>query len=86
MTCQAAYCYSLQLSELDDCLDDLSESQGLIDCVVLAHKFFEKDLWDLNSIENLDSIQSEDPILEGIILKSLFSYGGIVYPAVKPIQ
>jgi hypothetical protein len=54
MTVQAAFCYSLQLSQLDDCLDNLRESQGLIDCVVLAHKFFEKELWALKSIEELD--------------------------------
>ena len=54
MTTQAALCYSLQLSELDDCLDNLSESQGLVDCVVLAGKFFEKELWDLSNIEELD--------------------------------
>jgi len=53
LTLQASFCYSLQLSELDDCLDDLSESQGLIDCVVLAHKFFEKELWDLSAIQEL---------------------------------
>jgi serine/threonine protein kinase len=54
MTVQAAFCYSLQLSQLDDCLDNLRESQGLIDCVVLAHKFFEEELWALKSIEELD--------------------------------
>jgi serine/threonine protein kinase len=53
-TVQAAFCYSLQLSQLDDCIDDLSQSQGLIDCVVLAHKFFEKELWNLKDIERLD--------------------------------
>ena len=54
LTLQASFCYSLQLSELDDCLDDFSQSQGLIDCVVLAHKFFEKELWDLNAIQELN--------------------------------
>lgn len=53
-TVQAAFCYSLQLSQLDDCIDDLAQSQGLIDCVVLAHKFFEKELWNLKDIERLD--------------------------------
>lgn len=53
-TVQAAFCYSLQLAQLDDCIDNLSESQGLIDCVVLAHKFFEKELWNLKDIETLD--------------------------------
>jgi serine/threonine protein kinase len=55
LTVQAALCYSIQLSQLDDGIDDLDESQGLIDCVVLAHKFFERELWDLKSIEDLDS-------------------------------
>lgn len=54
LTIQAAYSYSTQLSQLDDSLDDLSQSQGLVDCVVLAHKFFEKKLWDLGAIEALD--------------------------------
>lgn len=53
-TVQAALCYSLQLSQLDDCIDDLSASQGLIDCVVLGHKFFEKELWNLKEIEKLE--------------------------------
>lgn len=54
LTIQAAYCYSTQLSQLDDELDSLEDSQGLIDCVVLAHKFFEKELWDLKAVEELD--------------------------------
>ena len=54
LTIQAAFCYSMQLTQLDDGIDDFTESQGLIDCVVLAHRFFEKETWDLKSIEDLD--------------------------------
>lgn len=54
LTSQAALMYSQQLSQLEDC-DNLKESQALCDCVVLAHKFFEKEIWSLRNIENIDS-------------------------------
>ena len=53
-TIQAAFMYSQQLSQIENC-DDLKESQALCDCVVLAHKFFEKDIWCLREIENIKS-------------------------------
>ncbi len=53
-TLQAACVYSQQLSQLEDC-DDLSESQALCDCVVLAHQFFEREIWSLQAMEELDS-------------------------------
>ena len=51
LTSQAALFYSIQMSQLED-VDDLTESQSLLDCIVLAHKFFEKDLFDLCDLEN----------------------------------
>ena len=46
LTAQAALSYSTQMSQLYD-VDDLDESQALLDCVVLAHKFCERHLSDL---------------------------------------
>jgi hypothetical protein len=37
------------MSELCD-VDDIREPQGLMDCVVLAHKFFERHLTDLTEL------------------------------------
>jgi len=54
LTIQAAYSYSTQLAALDDCLDEVSASQGLVDCVVLASRFLEQELWNLDDIEELD--------------------------------
>jgi serine/threonine protein kinase len=50
MTAQAALTYSIQMSQLDE-VDDMKESQALLDCVVLAHKFFEKDVCYLQELE-----------------------------------
>ena len=50
MTVQAALCYAQQLFQLDDTIDNLDESQGLLDCVVLASRLFEVDLLDLNEV------------------------------------
>jgi hypothetical protein len=47
MTLQAAFCYCQRMLELDDELDDLSSSQTMLDCVLLAHKFFEVEMLDL---------------------------------------
>ena len=52
LTKQAAYTYSLVMTELDDELDNLQESQSLLDCCVLAHKFYETDIYRLKDIEN----------------------------------
>ncbi|CAJ1960953.1 unnamed protein product [Cylindrotheca closterium] len=49
MTAQAALMYSIAMSELDD-VDDTANSQALLDCIVLAHKFFELELTDLNEL------------------------------------
>jgi serine/threonine protein kinase len=50
MTAQAALTYSVQMSQLEE-VDDMRESQALLDCVVLAHKFFEKDVCYLQELE-----------------------------------
>jgi serine/threonine protein kinase len=50
MTAQAALTYSIQMSQLDE-VDDMKEPQALLDCVVLAHKFFEKDVCYLQELE-----------------------------------
>lgn len=50
MTAQAALMYSIQMSELDD-VDDMENSQALLDCIVLAHKFFERHLSDLEALQ-----------------------------------
>ena len=50
MTQIAALCYAQQLYQLDDTIDNVEESQGLLDCVVLASRLFEVDLLDLNEL------------------------------------
>jgi len=51
---QAALTYSIQLSQLDDSIDNLKESQALIDCVILAHKFFEREMWCFRNLQKRD--------------------------------
>lgn len=51
ITRQAAMEYSQQLEQLDDCLDDIDSSQGLIDCVVLAHRVFEVEAPSLRKLD-----------------------------------
>ena len=51
LTAQAALTYSIQMQELED-VDDTEESQILLDCIVLAHKFFERHLSDLADLSN----------------------------------
>ncbi|CAB9523302.1 SPS1-related proline-alanine-rich protein kinase [Seminavis robusta] len=51
MTLHAANCFCERMLELDDELDDLKASQTMLDCVVLAHKVFEVEMLDLNSLE-----------------------------------
>eukprot|EP00521_Asterionellopsis_glacialis_P004677 CAMPEP_0195273812 /NCGR_PEP_ID=MMETSP0706-20130129/16745_1 /TAXON_ID=33640 /ORGANISM="Asterionellopsis glacialis, Strain CCMP134" /LENGTH=91 /DNA_ID=CAMNT_0040330499 /DNA_START=38 /DNA_END=313 /DNA_ORIENTATION=+ len=47
MTKDAALAFSQQMFQLDDMLDDFSESQTLLDCIVMAAKFYEAELPDL---------------------------------------
>ena len=51
MSIQAALTYCQCMLELDEELDDLSSSQTLLDCVVLAHKCFEVSMLDLTDLE-----------------------------------
>eukprot|EP00545_Synedropsis_sp_CCMP1620_P005006 CAMPEP_0119020510 /NCGR_PEP_ID=MMETSP1176-20130426/24201_1 /TAXON_ID=265551 /ORGANISM="Synedropsis recta cf, Strain CCMP1620" /LENGTH=468 /DNA_ID=CAMNT_0006974947 /DNA_START=119 /DNA_END=1522 /DNA_ORIENTATION=- len=62
LTPVAALCYAQQLyQELDDTVDNLKESQGLLDCVVLASRIFEVDLLDLNELPTaFESFQAWD--------------------------
>jgi serine/threonine protein kinase len=50
ITRHAAFEYSELLRQLNDDMDDTVPSQSLLDCVVLAHRFFELDLLDLNAL------------------------------------
>ena len=50
LTAQAALSYSIQISQLEDNIDDLKESQALLDCIVLAHKFCERHLTNLHEL------------------------------------
>lgn len=48
----AAMCYAEQMYiSIDDTLDNVKESQTLQDCVILAAKFFELELLNLNELE-----------------------------------
>jgi serine/threonine protein kinase len=51
----AALEYSLQLDQLDEDIDDISNSQSLADCCLLAHRFFELDIPDLEELEERTS-------------------------------
>ena len=51
MSIQAALTYCQCMLELDEDLDDISSSQTLLDCVVLAHKCFEVSMLDLTDLE-----------------------------------
>ena len=44
LTAEAALVYCTQMNEITGNVDDLNESNTMLDCLVLAHKFFERDL------------------------------------------
>lgn len=46
LTPQSAYVYCQQMYQLDDTLDNIKESQIMHDCVLLACKFYEVELWN----------------------------------------
>jgi serine/threonine protein kinase len=59
MTASAALVFSHQMFlQIDDMLDDMSESQTLLDCVVLAAKFFETELLNVKELEGSGSFKS----------------------------
>lgn len=51
LTPKAAFEYSTQLDQIDDNVDD---SQSLLDCVVLAHRFFDFEHPDLDALDEED--------------------------------
>jgi len=51
MTIHAAMCYCQQMLQLEEELDDLSKSQMMLDCVLVAHKMFEVEMLDLTELE-----------------------------------
>jgi hypothetical protein len=53
-TRRAALEYSQQLEQLDDSIDNTDESQSLLDCVVLANRFFELDVLDLEELDETE--------------------------------
>jgi serine/threonine protein kinase len=55
MTALTALCYSEKLFELDDQLDDPKSSQGLLDCILLASKHWEKHLPNFYELEGTGS-------------------------------
>lgn len=50
LSIHAAMCYCERMLELDEDLDDLSSSQSMLDCVLLAHKVFEVEVVDMTSL------------------------------------
>lgn len=52
LTAQAALTYSTQMSELCD-MDDPDDPQALLDCIILAHKFFEPELTDISGLSDI---------------------------------
>jgi len=52
MTIQAALFYCQCMQELDDQLDDLTKSQTMLDCALLAYKMCEVPVLDLNCIND----------------------------------
>ena len=43
------------MEQLDDELDDLQQSAALLDCVVLAFRFWEREVLDLECLEEHDT-------------------------------
>jgi serine/threonine protein kinase len=54
LTRHAALEYCQQMLQLDDTLDDLTQSQSLLDCVVLAHRFWETEVVNLHDLNAAD--------------------------------
>lgn len=53
VTARAALLYSTQMNEICDNIDDTNECNTLLDCLVLAHKFFERNLCCQNDLDAL---------------------------------
>lgn len=54
MTYKAAFEYCRVLSQLDDTIDDLTQSQSLIHCCVLAARFFEVYVRNLSELDEME--------------------------------
>lgn len=50
----AAAAYAREMEQLDDELDDIANSQTLLDCVVVASRFYEEELISLKELEEDD--------------------------------
>mmetsp|Transcript_29268 Transcript_29268/g.44011 ORF Transcript_29268/g.44011 Transcript_29268/m.44011 type:complete len:439 (+) Transcript_29268:67-1383(+) len=46
----AALMYAKKMEQLDDELENISETQTLLDCVIIANKFYEQELIDIDSL------------------------------------
>lgn len=53
LTAKAAILYSTQMNEIIGNVDDLNESNTMLDCLVLAHKFFERHLCGSSDLDAL---------------------------------
>lgn len=51
LTARAAMVYSTQMNEITGNVDDLNASNTMLDCLVLAHKFFEQDLCGTSDLD-----------------------------------
>mmetsp|Transcript_23132 Transcript_23132/g.38112 ORF Transcript_23132/g.38112 Transcript_23132/m.38112 type:complete len:438 (-) Transcript_23132:64-1377(-) len=46
----AALMYAKKMEQLDDDIDNISETQTLLDCIIIANKFYEQELIDVDSL------------------------------------
>ena len=46
----AALFYAKKMEQLDDELDNITETQTLLDCILIANKFYEQELIDIDSV------------------------------------
>jgi serine/threonine protein kinase len=54
LTSKLALEYAQALTQLDDTIDDLSQSQSLLNCAVLAFRFIEVEVLDLEEFDNAE--------------------------------
>ena len=58
---RAALMFAKRMEQLDDELENISETQTLLDCIVIANKFYEQELIDVDSLaEEYPSFQNFD--------------------------
>ena len=57
----AALMYAKKMAQLDDEIDNISETQTLLDCIIIANKFYEQELIDIDSLsEEYPSFENFD--------------------------